>query len=323
MKKILIVRYEHIGDYGLTISPIASIRRAFPEAQIDIVVGPWNKKFAEATPYVNNVIVFDNPLVKRNISYGDILKIILFKFFKIKKHLKELEKKNYDILIDFSDRKFSLILDKMIKAKKKILGTDYPYIGEREVDRMNRILAESLGIKKIVKRGILNFSEKDKKVVTDLIKKFKKGNQKIILVHPIASVIEKDWPLDKLEKLIKEIAAKRKDLMFFLLGGPEQEKEILEIENQIKLPNVKSIAGKLDLLQLVLLMHKSDLIFGGDSAPVHLAELTKIPIITLYGPSDHRRWGPPKGQGIIVKGDTIKDIKAKDILKAINHFIKI
>ena len=129
IKKILVIRYEHIGDYGLTISPLASIKEKFPGAQIDIVVGPWNKHLAEATPCVSKVIVFDNPLIKRNISYLEILKIVMFKSWKIFAHLRELGRGDYDLLINFSDRKFS-VLEHIVSFLKKEYSLSYREIGK-------------------------------------------------------------------------------------------------------------------------------------------------------------------------------------------------
>lgn len=316
-KKILILRYEHIGDYGLTIPIIASIKKKFPKSEIDIAIGPWNKELAKATPDINNIIIFDNPLVKRNLTYLEILKIILFRSNEIRKHIQKLNNKNYDLLIDFSDRKFSLLLDGIIKAKKKILGTNFPYVGEREVDRMGRIISKCLEIKKPLKKGKLKYSSQDKKIVMNLLKKVGFKNKKMILIHPITPLKEKDWALKKWIKLIKKINGKNKKVLFLLLGSKKQGKEILDLIEQINLKNVESIAGKLNIPQFILLISKCDLIIGGDSGPVHLAELTKTPIATLYGPTDEKRWGPPKNQGIFIKKNNIKNIKVRDVLKII------
>jgi len=322
VKKILLIRYEHIGDYSLTVPRIASIRKKFPDAKIDVVVGPWNKGFAEATHGINRIILFDNPLVERNMTYLRILKIMLFESQKIFKHLQELKKENYDLLINFSDRKFSLLLDRLTKAKKKVLGTDYPYIGEREVDRMDRMLRESLDIQEIITQGDLNYSFEDIRIVDSLLEELNAQDKKLVLVHAVSPYQEKDWPLEKWKEFIKKASEKNKDLLFLFLGSPDQKEELDKIIRNLGIKNIKNIAGKTSVIQFILLISKCDLIMGSDSGPVHFAELTKTPIITLYGPTFEERWGPPKNRGMAVREGSIKSLPVEKVFKAFEKMLR-
>lgn len=316
-KKILFLRYEHIGDYGMGLPVLKAIKEKFPNHKIDVVVGPWNKEFAEATPYIDDIIVFNHPLAKRYLKYKEILKVIFSKeIIRILKFIKKINRKKYDLIISPSDRKFSKPFVKLMKAKGKILGTDIRNTGFDERERLKMIMKKS-GIKMKDFEAKINFSKENIQVVEEILKKDKKYLKKII-IHPITPLEEKNWPLDKWEKLIKQFQNKK--YKFYLVGTKEQKKELDKIKkNSTKIEN---LAGKLSIVQTIYLMDRGDLVVGGDSGPVHLAELTKTPIISLFGPTNENMWGTPKEKGKVLKEKNIKDIAINRVFSEIKKIIK-
>jgi ADP-heptose:LPS heptosyltransferase len=316
IKRILIMRPEHIGDYALSFRAVASIRKKYPSAKMDIIVGPWNKDLAEATLGINKVIIFNHPFVKRHIGYKGILKALTLDFVKMKRFISTLNKSDYDLYINFSDRKYNLIFDRLIKAKRKILGTRKKYLGGRDVERIEDLLrSENINI--IRGKLSLNLQKNKKQKTRKLI--VGKGMKKI-LVHPITSLKEKDWPLEKWEKLLR-LLLRNKKLEISMLGTSKEKKALESIRESIKSQRLKNLAGEITLPQLVNLISESSLIFGGDSGPVHLAEITGTPMFILFGPTDEIRWGPKEGQGDIIKNSEIKKINVKEVLEKIKNLI--
>ncbi|MBT7706391.1 glycosyltransferase family 9 protein [archaeon] len=316
IKKILVMRPEHIGDYALSLRSLASIRHKYPEAKIDIVVGPWNKSLAEATPYVDDVIVFEHPLVKRHIGYKGILRVITHDVIVISKFIASLNKQHYDLYVNFSDRKYNRLLDRLIKSKKKILGIKKKYIGGREVPRIEDLLKSS-GINTINDSLKLNFNKKDENIVSSVLS----GNYtKRVLVHSITSLPEKDWPLKKWKELLKMIS-KNKNVELLLIGTENEKNQLESVKRYVKNKNIKNLSGKLSLTQLVLLLSKCDFIFGGDSGPVHLAEITKTPSFIIFGPTSSDRWGPEKNLGGFIKNIDIRKIAVRDVFSKLKKLI--
>jgi ADP-heptose:LPS heptosyltransferase len=52
------------------------------------------------------------------------------------------------------------------------------------------------------------------------------------------------------------------------------------------------LAGKTSLGGLAALIARMRLFIGNDSGPAHLAEAVGTPSVTLFGPTDPRRWAP-------------------------------
>lgn len=315
VKKILLFRTEHIGDYALSLPFIKTIRENYSSAKIDLVVGPWNREFAEATPYVDNVIIWDNPLVKRHIKIIDFLKPK--NIFSVLSFFKQIRKNRYDLALAFSNRKFIKILIKFFKADKKIAGFDY-LKNESENDRFDRMIF-SLGMKK-KKNPIKLKLTKDKEGEIDNI--FKNTEENKIVIHPITPLDEKNWSLKNWAKLINEIHKKNKKVTFFIIGVEKDRSEIEKLIADAKSKEkVINLAGKLNIAQTIKLIFKSNLMIGGDSGPVHFAELTNTPILALFGPTNEKMWGPHRSIDKIIKKEKINEISVSEILKWINQKI--
>src|SRR5215510_3619088 len=57
VKKILLVRCDGIGDLVFSTPAIAAIRKRYPNARLDLVVGPWCRDVAAMIPGIDNIIL--------------------------------------------------------------------------------------------------------------------------------------------------------------------------------------------------------------------------------------------------------------------------
>jgi heptosyltransferase III len=316
IKKILILRTEHIGDFIISLYSIGALKKRFPKSKIDVVIGPWNKKIAESTKLFNKIILFKNPLIKRNLNkFGIIFKIIKNNK-KISSFKKWLKKQDYDLTIIFSNRKFYKLFLPSIKSKKIIYGKNFNFGNIKEKEKCLKILM-NLRIKKNDEIKYY-FPKEDQKAINKILKSFK--SKKKIIIHPITPIKEKNWPIDKWTKLINFLIKKDNKKIFFLIGTFEDSKGIQKIIKKTNKEKVFNLAGKLDLIQTTFLIKKSNLFVGNDSGPMHLAESVKTPVIALFGSekfSPHKMWGPFRKNNKIIKRKCIKEITVNEVLKEI------
>ena len=64
-----------------------------------------------------------------------------------------------------------------------------------------------------------------------------------------------------------------------------------------------NLAGRTSLSQLAALLGQCDLFLGADSGVMHLAAAMGVPVVALFGPSNHLAWGPwtPAGRSTVVR----------------------
>ncbi len=88
-----------------------------------------------------------------------------------------------------------------------------------------------------------------------------------------------------------EIVQERFDGTILLISGPEERHAALEIASLTATP-VRILAGETDVPVLIAVLNQCDLYVGPDSGPMHLAEALGTPVVSLWGPTNERAWGP-------------------------------
>jgi ADP-heptose:LPS heptosyltransferase len=312
VKKILILRTEHIGDYIVSLPAIKLVRLAFPRAEISIAVGPWNKGLAEATPYVDKVIIAENPLIKRNIGQLGVLRAFTLDLGEYRKFMSKLKAEEYDLAISFSNRKFNKFILPFLKAKKVISGTDLETREEKEIRRCVRVL-EQIGISSRNYKVGLKVQKADKEKVLQVLEGEAFSDKKIVAMHLVTPLEAKNWPREKWVELIKQVARDKKKVIV-LLGASEEREFLDKVATDSGVKNVVNLAGEFNLVQLALFLSKCQMYVGCDSGPTHLANMAGLRSIVLFGSTNEKVWGPMEGHGKIIKKKKVQDIEVAEVM---------
>lgn len=104
---------------------------------------------------------------------------------------------------------------------------------------------------------------------------------KHIGVAPFAQHAPKMYPLEQFEKLLALLHA-CPQYKLWMFGGGQQETDQF---NQWKLtyPGIEIVAGNYTLAEELGLMHRLDAMISMDSANMHLASMTELPVISVWG----------------------------------------
>lgn len=317
IKKILIFRTEHIGDFLLSIGGIKSLKLAYPNSKLTVVVGPWNVELAKSVPYIDEVLEFNNPFVKRYLKIKDIIRIFVKDFWKIRGKIKEINSSKWDLLVIFSNRKFNKIFMKMIKAKKKIADFSFQ-INQNDQQRQLNML-KKFGIKKVYKISELKKDEKDLQKVEKFISKNNLNKSNMIIIQPFSPDENKNWSNKKWAKLIKKIYEEDKKIKFVLIGAPGEKERIELILKKIESKKGVNAAGIFNLVQVYHLIKKSKLFISIDSGIKHITELTKVPSIILFGPTYNKMWAPTRENDYLIKKNSMEDISNKEVINKIKE----
>lgn len=101
-----------------------------------------------------------------------------------------------------------------------------------------------------------------------------------------------DWLLEKNIRVIMTSSPAENEM--------ERARHILSRVNRRM--EVVDLCGATTLKQLAAVAAKSNLFFGVDSAPMHIAAAVNTPVIALFGPSGEQQWRPwGEGHCILIK----------------------
>ncbi len=293
-EKILVIRYRFIGDTILTVPFLRNLRRFYPNAQIDVLVGPQSGEVLEGCPYINKLIVFDTTRFhKYDRGKGEKKSFWSYVF--------SLRKEHYDTAFILKRSWSSALMALLIGARarigyategRQILLTDsVPHdTNMHEVDSTLTVL-ECAGIP-VVDRFLESWVSADEQRDIENLPQVKAytGDRKCVLIHAAAAHPDKLYPLESWVEIVKILYHEHNFLPVFT--GAEQDVSLYEKLEALSGVKGINLAGKLSLRLSMALYSNLDLAICTDSGPAHLAAAAGIPTVALFGPTDPARWRP-------------------------------
>jgi heptosyltransferase II len=104
------------------------------------------------------------------------------------------------------------------------------------------------------------------------------------------------WPVESYADLGRELLARGFEVV--LVGGPEDGWATVFFEGL----GVKDFIGKLSLLETLALLDESDVMVTHDTGPLHLAGITQVGIVSIFGPTDPRGRLPQRMDTVAIWG---------------------
>jgi lipopolysaccharide heptosyltransferase II len=290
-KKILFIRLRLLGDIVFTIPAVQLYKKYFPESEIYYLVEERFQEAAEIIPGINSVIT-----VPDRIGVKEILR------FRNK-----IKKLRFQTVIDFHSGPRSALLTFLSGANDRIgyrtPNRNWAYnqlvprksanASSHSVDNQARLLTPlGIDIKEIPPYPEINIREED---VSEKIRKISNLNKKIV-IHVGAKKRYRDWGIENFSSLIKKLNQENYNIL--LIGkGEEEEERGRYLKN---LFDVHNFVGSISIKEILFAIEHSDVYFGADSGPLHLASLTKTPIVALYGPNIPQVSGPYRNENVTI-----------------------
>ena len=289
IKNILLIRLRLLGDIILTIPTISLLKKKYPDSNIYYIVEEEFAEVGKLLPDISELII-----VPRKMNLTQML--------KLRKKIKAL---GFDVLIDLHSGPKSSQISLLSGIKKKI-GYKVPFrswIYDVKIKRTqkkpyihsvyNQIrLLEGIGIK--VDSGNIPYYPEVKQDRKQADKKLEIKNN--IVIHVGAGNEFRDWGTQKYISLSKKLIDNGYSVSLIGHGDKETLRGV-EIEKEVI---VNNYIGKLSIAKSLNLIQCSDVYFGVDSGPLHLASLSKTPIIAIYGPNVPEISGPWRKDNITI-----------------------
>ena len=137
---------------------------------------------------------------------------------------------------------------------------------------------------------------------------------------------KKEWPLNNVIELSNELVKNNKIPVFLI------EKKYVELKNKIKNSVPSALFPEhettLDSPALVTCLGlRLDLAITIDNGIMHMLSLSKVPMISLFGPTDSQKFSPKYKDSKVLdskkiyKSNNVSDITVEDVLLAAKHFL--
>lgn len=309
IKRILVIRIDHIGDNVNTIPLVRKLRTDFPDAKISLLCDTgafiWKN-----CPYIDEILIYktNNPLINRGKKNWKWC-FLPFTFYT------RILRGRFDLVIDPVGRTETHIISYFCTAARRISNTYYPYelygieIPLRHYQTLTHETVRALALW----RPEAVITEDDTRLevwITDAEQNKAKSvfaatglaaEKRCVGIHPGAMSRLRLWPIERFVHVAYALYATH-GMQIVYFEPPGMEAMTATFVGMLASRGVSTaIVRPADLRSLMVLIAKCDLFVCLDSGPMHLAAASNIPTVAIFGPGEYWRWQPRHNGGMIVR----------------------
>ena len=304
VKRILVVKLDHIGDFITALPAMRRLKSLFPAARLTVLAAPASLAFAATEAAIDECIPFAffharSQLGELTLTAEELAALAA-----------RLAPYRFDIAVDFRKHMSTRPILRHTGARL-LAGYDsldrYPWLdialeweGDKALQhKRNHITGDLLHLVAAIDTAC----EPSRKLIDPRPPPMTREElpaharplfaRPVVAIHPGAGNITKQWPESHVTGLIT-LLIERNDVAVLLIGGEEDREIATAILERVARPDrIASTAGEVTLRDLPRLLAACALYIGNDSGPKHIAAAMGVPTIGIHsGVVDPGEWAP-------------------------------
>jgi ADP-heptose:LPS heptosyltransferase len=325
--KILIIQLARLGDIYLSWPAVRGLRRLYPEAEIHVLSRPrFQAAWQGLTEVDRHHVVPAQQIIEPLLEATPNVKN---SFQEMGGWVDQLKAEGFDRILNFSFSPFSSFLTHAISNEKtQVAGYTrfadgylaipddmsaffYAQVG---IGRPNRFhLAEIFGT-----MAGCDLIEQDWQAPAVTTSLRLRGS---VMIHIGASESKKQVSFAKWTTVINQFLRVSSENIT-LIGSAEESDLATKIMSAVPAERVDNLVGKTSLQDVMALLTQAKVLVGADSAPMHMASLTRTPCVNLsFDSVNFWETGPRAPNSVILKGHDETDMASDKIANAIRKVI--
>jgi heptosyltransferase-3 len=274
--KIVLLVLRRLGDVLLATPLLRSLRRAYPEASIDVMVYAGQEGMLEGNPDCNAVLGID-PYPDAG-GYTELMRR-MWRRYDLALTTQANDRSHVYAWL-FAKRRVGLVPDmQWSSAWKRASCSAYAVLDDVSTHTVlqNLVLADLLGITRNYE-VVPPHTEKPPAL----------PSEPYAVLHPYPKFNYKQWTREGWKSLIAWLRGQ--GLRVVLSGGADPEEKAYSAA--VGSGEALDLTGKLPLAALPALYRKARLFVGPDTSTTHIAAACGVPTLALFGPTNPVKWGP-------------------------------
>lgn len=277
-QNILIIKPGAMGDLLHLTPTIRGLRKRFPQARINILVGNTASiDLFRHHPDIADVLVYDRRGEHR--SFSALLSL-----------WKKISNRSYDLVINFqrSNLKTWFLTSAALPCRILTYHKTRTRVIHAVLDHLKTV--KPLGITPNGDELDLYLAPEDRQHATALFEFNGLDKRPVVAINPGASHPVNRWSTAQFAALADRISNEL-NVAVIVVGGGGDTPLAHDIE-RLSTSQPLILTGTTTLLQLGAILEKSALLISGDTGPMHMATAVRTPVIALFGAADPSRTGP-------------------------------
>jgi heptosyltransferase II len=293
IRRVLMRATNWVGDMVISLPAIDAVRELFPDSEITMLARPWVIPLIENNPSIDKIIVF---------TKGKGIVSQLSEFIKT---VNELRKQKFDLAILFQNAFEAALLTYLSRIEYRIgyktdlrgfllthhIERDKSLKNLHQVEYYLSILRQ-MGWGGVTKSPRLYSGKEEEEFADSFLQDQGVGSGDLLIGLSPGAIYgpAKRWPAERFaevgDRAVEEWSAK-----VFILGS-DSEKQICETTADRMKNQAINLCGKTTLGQAIALIKRADFFITNDSGLMHVAAALEVPMIAIFGSTDHIATGP-------------------------------
>jgi heptosyltransferase-2 len=298
MTRILLVQLADIGDLILTTPAIVALRHAQPDAHLTLLTTTHSVSILEEG-LVDEVLTLDRKKMSGTLAFFQPANL---------RHIMALRQHQFDTVVFFhhftlrlGTLKFALMA--WATSAQRILGIDNGngwFLSESIAD-------EGFGAKHQAQYwldlvGLLGVdapSQRAQVAFSGGVLPIPATQQKRVIIHTGSGGYStaRRWLPHYFAQVADALSLKHNAQVIFVGTPNDGADAVLPLVTR----KVINLVGKTSLPQLADLIRSADLYIGADSGVMHLAAAVRVPMIAIFGSSNHAAWSPWSPNAVVLR----------------------
>jgi heptosyltransferase-2 len=303
IRKILIRSVNWIGDAVMTTPALSVIREQFPHAEITILANAMVSQLFLHHPGIDTIITFD----RQGKHHGIAGRLRL---------AAELRKHAFDLAIILPNSFDSALVPWLAGIPTRIgkcsdgrtLLLTGRFIPEERTGACHEVeyylnLMHCFVITGSCTRPHLSITSDEENRASALLAECSiRPGDFVLGINPGASYgSAKRWYPDRFAQVARRLAAEW-SAKVVIFGGPGETAIAADIENRLEGAAV-NVAGKTSVRELMALIKRCNFFITNDSGPMHIAAAFDVPLVAIFGSTDHTGTSPYNNNSVVVRNN--------------------
>jgi len=306
IRRILVVKLDHIGDFITAIPSMRRMKELFPSARITVLAGRAARAFAMMEDAIDSFEEFEFFHARSGLGRKELTKD---DYLALNERLRPYQ---FDLAVDL--RKQPDTRDVLRYTSARFLAgfehmAQFPFLdiaveweGDPSLHRKRAhvtddmlSLVETVGKAARSQRTHITLPAGAAEAAIANLPPDSQAlfAKPVVAIHPGVGTVMRQWPAEHFAALI-DLMVERDDVNAILIGGPDEAELADEVLASVSAKSsVISLVGKTPLRDLPGLLARCALYVGNNSGPKHIAAALGVPTIGIHsGVVDAIEWGP-------------------------------
>ena len=303
-RRILVVKLADLGDLLTATPALRALRLSFPDARLEALVTPGSRPLLEGSDLVDRLLPFDKFAFDRPSQAWRPLPTAA-------RLAARLRGGRYDTLVllhhlttAWGTAKYAALalasgapvragLDNGRGWFLSHRARDDGFGARHEVDYWLEVVA-TLGAHHPAPRLELSAPPEAERQAASRWTELGLDERPAAILHPGSGrfSLARRWPVERFAALGDRLATEH-GLAILALAGPAPGEAELAAELVASMGQpARVLAGLPGPLALAAVLRRARLVVANDSGVAHIAAAVETPLVTVFGPTNHRAWGP-------------------------------